>query len=167
MSFWKHKDTDSSNKILHLIAAISESHESCFFGLFLFVKFNRGKKLYGALLTRCCTCRLELWPVTLSCMGTQYCWGSFLKKSILQSAEKISFPIQMLSEYVKDIVPRYKGWLPTNEPAREHTENENWVWWTANKFASHIQVCPLRRLSLQHVWRFKHHMWPYLGKPAM
>ena len=54
-------------------------------------------------------------------------------------------------------MPRYKGWLPTNEPACTHALNENWAWQTANKFTFHIQVCPLR-LSLQRVRRFKHRM---------
>ena len=61
------------------------------------------------------------------------------------------------STCIKGIVPRYKSWLPTNEPARAHAANENWAWQTANKFASRIQVCPLR-LSLQWVWRLKHHV---------
>ena len=58
--------------------------------------------------------------------------------------------------YVKGIIPHHKGWLPTNEPAHAHAANEN-VWQTANKFVSRNQVCPLR-LSLQHIWCFKHCM---------
>ena len=57
----------------------------------------------------------------------------------------------------KGIVPRYKGWLPTNEPGRAHAENKNWAWQMTNKFASHIQVC-LLRLSLQCIQRLKHRM---------
>ena len=58
----------------------------------------------------------------------------------------------------RGIMPRYKGWLHTNEPTRAHTTNEYWAWRMANKFASRIQVC-LLRLSLQQIWCFKHCMW--------
>ena len=58
---------------------------------------------------------------------------------------------------LKGTVPCYKGWLPTNEPAHTHVENKNWAWQTANKFASHTHICPLR-LSLLCVQCFIHRM---------
>ena len=58
--------------------------------------------------------------------------------------------------YFKGIVPRYKGCLPTNEPACAHTVNENWG--GGRLISSRLIFKAAWWGSLQRVWCFKHCM---------
>ena len=42
--------------------------------------------------------------------------------------ENHTIAVQRCAFNIKGIMPCYKGWLPTNEPACAHVTNENWVW---------------------------------------
>ena len=51
--------------------------------------------------------------------------------------------------FLKGIVPRYKGWLPTNEAAHTHVINEHGAWQMAGKVAHVDSNLPAEVLSVR------------------
>ena len=152
------------------------SHETPYLVLSIYLLSTRVAYNISAIMAPKINLILSLvGTVIISIFSPKWCFIDFIavmhyvprtiKKACIWPVHENSESVGLCSitnPKLKSIVPCCKGGLPTNEPARANAPNENWVWRTANKFASHIQVYELIKKQV-HLMSWHN---AFKGKPS-